>query len=134
MIELIELIFITSIWNLGIEIVLSEGMALHNLKLWAQSKKSKWYEVGIWCVWCRPSLHSIIGVTIGLLIDYVKWDSWNIMFMYPLIVAGSSLVSGVIWSLYKLIEIKTKYYHHLEQQEYFNLKRMKSDYAKNKKQ
>lgn len=133
MIELTELIIITSIWNLGIEIVFSEGMLLHNLKLWAQSKKSKWYEAGIWCLWCRPSLHSIIGITFGLLIDCAKWDSWNIVFMYPLVVVGSSLVSGVIWSAYKLIEIKTKYYQHLEQQEYFNLKQRKSDYYKHKK-
>lgn len=133
MIELIDLIIITSIWNLGIEIVLSEGMLLHNLKLWAQSKKSKWYEVGIWCLWCRPSLHSLIGIAFGLLIGIAKFDSWNILFMYPLVVAGSSLVSGVVWSLYKLIEIKTKYYQHLEQHAFFDLKNRKSEHFKNKK-
>lgn len=133
MIELFSLIAICSIWNLGIEIVLSEGMALHNLRLWAESKKSKWYEVGIWCLWCRPSLHSIISYIVAAIIGVVKWDSWNVYALYPLVVAGSSLASGLIWSLYKLIEIKIKYYNHMEQHEYFNLKERKEFYYKNKK-
>jgi len=62
----------------------------------------------------------------------VEWDSWNNLWFYPLVVAGSSMVSGLIWSIYKLIEIKIKYYNHLEKHAFFDLKERKSLYNKNK--
>ena len=122
MIVLFELIVLTSIWNLGIEIILSDGMALEKVRRWAEAKESKWYEVSVWCVWCRPSLHSVFGYLAAIGFGFINVFEWKLLVMYPFVVAGTSLISGIIWSIYKLIEIKTLYYKHKEQNEFFNLK------------
>lgn len=133
MIVLFELIAIGTLWNIGIEIIFSDGMRLENIRKWAESKKSKWYEVIFYCVWCRPSVHSIVAFLTAWGLGIIKWDSWNNVILYPFVVAGTSAVSGIIWSIYKLIEIKTLYYKHKEQNEYFDLRQRKLEYNKNKK-
>jgi len=132
MIVLLELILITSIWNLGLAIVLSDGMALEKLRVWAEGKENRVFEPLLTCVWCRPSIHGIIGFLFAFALGIIELNSWNNLFLYPLVVAGSSLVSGGIWSIYKLIEIKTKYYQHLEKHAFFDLKNRKADYHKSK--
>lgn len=132
-IVLIELVAICSIWNLGIEIVLSDGMALNKLRLWAESKNSKWLEPLIICIWCRPSIHSLVGFVAAHGLGVISFLAWSNFILYPFVVAGTSLVSGVIWSCYKHIEIKSKYYQHLEQDAYFSLKDRKKNYTQNKK-
>jgi hypothetical protein len=133
MILLIKLILLTTIWNLGVEIIFSDGMGLENVRKWAEEKKSKWYEVIFWCVWCRPSIHSLIVYAAAIGIGLIKVFSWKLVVIYPFVVAGSSLLSGVIWSIYKLIEIKSLYYKHKEQNEFFDLKDRKFNHFNNKK-
>jgi len=132
MITLFSIIILTSILNLGLEIVLSEDMALHKVRLWAESKSSKIFEPLIICIWCRPSIWSIFSFIAALALGWIEL-SWNVLILYPFVVAGSSFLSGTAWSIYKLIEIKYDYLTHKEENEYLNLKQRKIDYNKNKK-
>ena len=133
MITLLSIIVLTSIWNIGIEILLSEGMGLHKVRLWAESKSSKIFEPLITCIWCRPSIHSSIAFLAAAGLGWIELQQWNNLILYPFVVCGTSAVSGIVWSAYKYIEIKAKYYQHIEQQEYFNLRERKINYTKNKK-
>lgn len=130
---LFELICICTLWNLGIEIVFSDGMALQNVRKWAESKHGKWYEVLFYCLWCRPSVHSIFGFMAAWWLGIIDLLQWRNFILYPFVVAGTSLASGIIWSIYKLIEVKILYYKHKEQNEYFDLKDRKIEHFKNKK-
>ena len=132
MIEFIQIVILVTVWNLGIEIVLSEDMALHKLRLWAESKSSKIFEPLIICIWCRPSIHSLVGFIAAFGLGWIEL-SWRLLIFYPFVVAGSSFLSGTAWSIYKLIEIKYRYLTHKEENEYLNLKQRKIDYNKNKK-
>lgn len=132
MITLINIIGLTSILNLGLEIVLSEDMALHKLRLWAESKSSKFFEPLIICIWCRPSIWSLTGFVAALGLEWIEL-SWRVLILYPFVVAGASFISGTLWSIYKLIEIKFSYFTHKEQNEFFDLKQRKINYNKNKK-
>lgn len=133
MIELVQLILLVSIWNIGIEILLSEDMGLHKVRLWAESKSSKFFEPLIICIWCRPSIHSLAGFIAAAGLGWIELLSWSSLILYPFVVAGSSFVSGASWSIYKLIELKYKYYIHKEQNEFFDLKDRKLNHFKNKK-
>jgi len=133
MIDLFVLIVLGSIWNLGCEIILSDGMALEKVRKWAEEKESKIFEPLIWCLWCRPSIHSIIPFIAASGVGWIELLQWNNLILYPFVVCGTSAVSGIVWSAYKYIEVKSKYYKHLEQQEFFNLKERKINYTKNKK-
>lgn len=128
MIEVIELIILSSLWCLALQISTSEGMVFYKLREYAESKKAKIWEAICLCPWCCPSIHSIFAYVGGFILGFIKWDSCNIFFMYPFVVAGSSLVTGLIWTGYKFLELKMKYYEHLEQQEYFNLKERKANH------
>lgn len=128
MIILFWLILFSSIWNLSIEIVISEGMALYCLRKWAQRKNSKWHEPLILCVWCRPSIHVLVGYVVAFCLGIISNFEWSLLVLYPFVVGATSLISGIVWSVYKLIEIKTKYYSHLEQHAYFDLKNRKQNH------
>lgn len=129
---IVKLTVITTIWNLGIEIVFSDGMALDKVRKWAENKTSKWYEVVFYCVWCRPSIHSLIGYAAAIGFGVINSFSWKLVIAYPFVVAATSLISGLIWSAYKYTEIKHKYYNHLEQHAFFDLKDRKINHSKNK--
>lgn len=132
MIEFIQIVALVTVWNLGIEIVLSESMALHELRLWAEKKSSDIYLPLIICIWCRPSIHSLFGFAAAIGLGWIELLSWHNLIIYPFVVAGASFISGTLWSFYKLIEIKYGYLTHKEQNEYFDLKDRKSNHHKNK--
>ena len=132
MIEFIQIVALVTVWNLGIEIVLSEDMALHKLRLWAESKSSKIFEPLFICIWCRPSIHSLVGFIAAFGLGWIEL-SWRVLILYPFVVASASFISGTAWSIYKLIEIKYNYLTHKEQNEYFDLKDRKLNHHKSKK-
>lgn len=132
MILLFEIITLATIWNIGIEIVFSDGMGLESVRKWAEQKESKWVEVLFTCIWCRPSLHSLFGYGAAIGLGLIDKFEWGLVVMYPFVVAGASLLSGMIWGIYKLIEVKTLYFKHKEQNEFFDLKNRKLTHYKNK--
>lgn len=108
MILLFELIVITSILVLGYTIATQEKMLLHWIREWADKKHdegAKWVEPVFLCHWCQPSVWSLFGFLfaygIGVL-DVSAWNSfaWNVLFYYPLVVCGSSIVCGFSWTWY----------------------------------
>lgn len=128
--EIIELIFLCSVWNLGCEVVLSDGMALGKLRRWAEGKSGNIFKPLVYCVWCRPSIHCVVGFIAAWGIGIINEFNFSTLIEYPFVVGGTSFLSGAVWGIYKLIEIKTKYYQHKEQNEYFDLKKRKTDYKK----
>lgn len=129
----IELILINTIWCLGVTIVTQDGMALYSIREWAESKESKWMNPVIICEWCIPSLHSFFGYAIGIGIGVISNFSWSLVFMWPLVVMGSSFLTGVLWAVYKLIEVKTEYFRNIETLTYFDVKDRKEEYQKKNK-
>ena len=102
---LFSLIAITSIWCLGIKIVTSEGMLGEKVGQWAQKKYdegSKLIEPVIYCHWCMPSTHSLIGFLFGWGIGLFEWH-WGVIWYYPLVVAGASILNGILWKVIQII-------------------------------
>lgn len=101
---LFSLIAITSIWCLGIKILTEEGMVLQNLGKWGELQVSlgvKWVEPAFYCQWCMPSIHSLVGFGFAWAIGLLPELSWHLIFFYPLVAMGSSLVNGLVWQHYK---------------------------------
>ena len=102
---LFSLIVITSIWCLGLKVVTSDGMAGEKVGLWAEEKYSqgkKWIEPVLYCHWCMPSIHSLVGFLFAWGIGLYEWH-WSVLWYYPLVVAGSSLVNGFVWYFFQRI-------------------------------
>lgn len=120
MILLLKLILLTFIWVMGIKISTAEGMVFEKLGNWANKqvdKGYKIYEAIISCEWCLPSLHSVIGYAFAVGIGVIDHFEWKLVVLYPLVVCGTSLLSGLTWTIYLTInEIKE---NNKEQSKYF---------------
>lgn len=125
-----ELILLTSILVIGWTIITQPEMGLYFLREWAETKESKLLNATMFCHWCMPSSWSLIGYLFAALIGLIDSFSWSLVFMYPIVVCGSSFLCGLLWAVYKKIEIETKYYHNEEQNVYFNLKDRKARYKR----
>lgn len=134
---ILKLIFLDVLWTMGWKIITEKNMLLEKVGDFGEKKLEQGYKVFdglIICPWCIPNIHGVLFVvplSFGLGIMPFVWD-WKYLMMWPFVVAGASLISGLIWSLYKHLELKHKYYEHLEQQEYFNLKNKKKEYNNKK--
>lgn len=131
MILLIQNIVILTIWCLGITIVTQPGMLLYFVREWAEQKKSIWYEPLVLCHWCLPSIHSVVSYGFAIGIGIIEHFSWSLIFMWPLVIMGSSILTGIIWSAYLLIDIKSRHFSNIEQLSFFDLKERKSNFRKN---
>lgn len=119
-----ELILISSIWVLGLTIITQEGMLLYSIREWANEKHengNRWLEPVILCHWCMASLHSVIGYLFAIGIGIINTFEWRLVFMYPIVVMGSSLFNGIVWGIHKLIESKTQYYENAEILSHFDI-------------
>lgn len=135
MTTILELILLTSIIVLGITISTQSGMILYSFREWADKKQEegkKWVVPLIVCIWCMPSLWSLVGYLFAALTGVIDHFSWHLVFMYPVVVCGSSFLSGVAWMLYTKIEIQIKYYENEEQNSHFNLKDRKERFKREK--
>lgn len=112
MITLFSIIAITSILVLGFHIVTNEGMALFSIRIWAMKKEDEgklWAEPLCLCIWCMPSIWSLAGFVFAFGIGVLDNFTWNLLFYYPLCVAGSSLICGLIWTMYEaFVSVKDK--------------------------
>lgn len=125
-----ELILLTSILVIGWTIITQPEMGLSFIREWAEKKESKFLEATLTCHWCMSSSWSLFGYLFAALIGIIDSFSWSLIFMYPIVVCGSSFLSGLSWAIYKKIEIQTKYYENEETISYFNLKDRKAKYRK----
>ena len=78
-------------------------MGLYSIRKWAEKKKengSKWAEPLLLCVWCQPSSWSLLGYLFAYGLGIINKNNfnWNLLVLYPLVVCGSSIICGFIWS------------------------------------
>ena len=126
-------IAITSIWVLGITIATQEGMVFYKLREWAQKKGMKIFEPIVLCIWCMPSIHSFIGYFFCVGTGLLSID-WHQVIAYPIVVSGSSLVSGIVWTWYKKLEVHWKHLTNIERISFYDLKdRRRENWEKNNK-
>ncbi len=106
MIILIKLVIVTSLLILGYTIASQEEMVLHSVRVWAEKKYDegwRWLKPVFLCIWCMASVWSLFGFVFAYQLGFIKCDSWNILWYYPLCVCGSSLLSGLTWTIYTTI-------------------------------
>lgn len=125
MILLFQLIIITSIWVLGVKISVSEKMIFSQLGDYGEKKVEEGYKIfdALWvCPFCMPTFHSLIGYGFAVGIGVIHYWGWNLVFMYPLVLMGSSITAGFTWTAYTTINaIKENY-------------TLQNEYLKNEKQ
>lgn len=101
---LFSLIAITSIWCLGIKILCHEGMVFEKLGKWGEKKieeKVLYVEPLFMCQWCMPSIHSSISFLFALVVGIIPEWNWTLLFYYPFVAMGSSLMNGLIWQYFE---------------------------------
>lgn len=116
MLVLLKLISITSILVLGCTIATQPGMILYFIREWAKHKQEKGLkglEPLLLCHWCMPSVWSFLGYLFGFATGIIAEYKMELLFMYPLVICGSSIVVGVTWSIYELISSATQFYKNL---------------------
>lgn len=101
---LIKTIFICVLIVLGITIVTQRNMLLYSIRLWAEKKTPKIYEVLILCHWCMPTFYSLVSISLCYLLNIITFFDYRIAIIYFLTICGSSILCGIIWGIYLLIE------------------------------
>ena len=128
---LIKIIFLTSVWVLGLTIVTQPEMALGEFRRWAEIKRRAIFEPIILCEWCMPSIHSLIGFAFAFALHVIPFKfSWDYVLMYPLVVMGSSFVCGMLWNSWKLLEVKISYFSNIEKLAHYDVADRKSRYKR----
>ena len=122
MILLGQLILLTSIWVLGLTIATQEKMILEKVAIWAEAQNKAILKAVILCAWCMPSIHSVVGYGFAMALGVISEWSWTLLVLYPLVVMGASITSGLIWTICKLIEKKLEVADHTEQLLHFDIK------------
>lgn len=117
MINLFKLILTTSILVLGWTIATQPKMLLYNVRLWAEGKNAIIYEPLFLCHWCQPSLWGILGYLFAIITGMVHWGGWQMIAMYPLVVAGSSIACGLTWAFYTMVSSIINYLKYLSNEE-----------------
>lgn len=106
MILLFKLILLTFIIVMGLKIAMSKGMLLEKLGDYFENKVEighKIFDLFI-CPWCMSTLQSITahGFAFALGILPFQWD-WQLLARWPLVVMGTSFLSGNAWNIYETI-------------------------------
>lgn len=138
------LILMTSIWVIGLTVVTQQGMLLFGIRKWAnfhsQEKPVSVYDAIIKCPFCMPSIHSAIGYGFCILSGIVELDI-KLLYVYPVVVCGSSFISGFLWTVYELIlsyseklEVEQKHLNNIEQLSYFDVTDRKKQFQAGRNQ
>lgn len=101
---LFNLIILTSIWVIGLNIVLQPSMALGSVREWAEAQDKMFFKPFLTCIWCMPSFHGLIGYWFGFGLGFAGEFDFKYVLAYPLVVMGSSFVCGFMWSLFVKID------------------------------
>ncbi len=110
--SLFVLIIFTSLLVLGWTIVTQEEMLLHGIRVWAEGRNKKWLEPLVLCHWCQPSIWSLFGYFFAIITGVVHVEL-RIVYLYPLVVCGSSIVCGFVWTAYLVMNREMQYYETL---------------------
>lgn len=126
------------IWVLGFKVITEDGMALQSVGDWGKKMYDKGYKIMdglINCPFCLPNIHCLLFIwPIAFLTGFVPFEwEWRYLIVHVLVACAGSFICGTIWTLFQFLEVKKKYFEHLEQTAYFDLKQKKQNYNKNKK-
>ena len=99
MILILSILF-TTIIIVGLTIFTQQGMGGYFLREAAQNADKKIMEVLILCEWCMPTFWSLFGYVFSFL--YFGFEIKYLLF-YPITICASSILSGAIWGLLKII-------------------------------
>jgi len=134
----LKILVMDIIWVLGWKVVTEDSMFLEGVGNWGK----KWYDKGykimdglVICPFCLPNLHCLLLIwPIAFLTGFVPFEwEWRYLIIHVFVACAGGFICGTIWTLYQYLEVKKKYFEHLEQQEYFNLRERKQNHHKNKK-
>lgn len=107
MILLFSLIVISSFLSFGVFIATQEDMIAERLGVWAE-KQGNWTKPIFTCIWCMPSVYSVIAICVARWIGVVHEFDWILMGYYPIVVGGASILNGLLWSLIEFLVSNTK--------------------------
>jgi hypothetical protein len=141
--EILIVIFFTYIWVLGVKISTAEGMVFDKLGEWGEAKEQDGYKIFkglITCQWCLPGFHSIIGWAFAFVVGGIQLEwNWKYLVMWPIIIMGTSLCTGLTWTIYLTInqireknEVEANYLSHIEQMAFFDLQERKKKHLERK--
>jgi hypothetical protein len=142
--EILIVIFFNYIWVLGVKISTAEGMVFEKLGNWGEEKEEEGYKIMkglITCQWCLPGFHSLVAWAFAFTIGGLAFEwNWKYLVMWPIIIMGTSLCTGLTWTIYLTInqireknEIEAKYYEHVEEMAYFDRKERKDKHVNGNK-
>lgn len=130
---LFELILITSLLVIGWTIVTQPGMLLSAIRDWGNENDSVIVSGTILCHWCMSSSWSLLGYFFAWRLGLIESFSWKLVWMYPLVVCGSSFLCGISWAIYKRIEIHTKQLTNVEKLSHWDILDRKREHINNGK-
>lgn len=133
MIIIAKLILLTVMIVMALKIVMSEGMLLERLGNWFEykvadkyegdvlvEKGNKFYDLFI-CPWCMNSIQSLTAHAFAFGLGILPLEfNWQLIIRLPLVIFGSSFISGNLWNLYQTINnIKDR---NEAQENYYNVR------------
>lgn len=127
-----KIIVITVIWVLGFYLASSEGMVFYGLTKYAETRKSLIWQPIVLCVWCMPSIHSLIGYLFAAGLGVITHFSWRLVFMYPIVVMASAFLGGFLWRLNELAGALIMRNKNTSEKDYLHVKDMKRKYNNQK--
>ena len=84
-------------------------MVFHRVRVWAECKDKKWLEPLVLCHWCMPSVWGIFGYFFAIVSGVIQFK-FKLVWLYPLVVCGSSLMCGLIWTAYLVMNREKEFY------------------------
>ncbi len=133
MIDILGMVFFSWAIVFGVRISTHEGMVFEKIGEYANNQLEKGYRIWealVLCPYCLPSVWSLLGVGLYYLIN--PETSLRLLFSYPVIVGFTSLLSGMIWSIFEMLWAKKSYYEKAEEKTHLEVKTMKENYFKSK--
>lgn len=107
MIVLFKLIILNVIIVLALRVALSEGMILEKLGKYFEQKVEEGYKVFdlFMCPWCSGTLQSITAHAFAFGLGVLPFEiNVQLFIRWPLVIFGSSFVSGMCWTIYLVLK------------------------------
>ena len=134
----LKILLMDIIWVLGFKVITEEGMLLEKVGEWGGKMYDKGYKIMdglIICPFCLPNLHCLLFVwPLAFITGIVPFElDWRYLVVHIFVACAGSFICGTIWTGFKTMQFKNKYWEHKEQNEYFTLKDRKLNHHKSKK-
>lgn len=133
MILLFQLVILTFILVMGFKIATQNDMVLEKVGVWANAKVDEGHKIFelLVCPWCMNTLFSLPAAIFAYGIGIINSFTWNLLWYYPLVVCFASLISGLTWTTYTMINAKKEYYDNAQKFYYLSNKKLKKELTDN---